>query len=931
VRFVPELPTGTVTFLFTDLEGSTRLWEEHREAMKVALARHDEILRDAIEGHGGYVIKGMGDGLHAVFATADEAVAAAVAGQRGLVAERWGAIGSLRVRMGLHTGVAEQRRGDYFGPAVNRAARLMSIAHGGQIVLSHATEQLTTTDTAGVELVDLGEHRLRDLGRPERVFEARAAGLAAAFPPLRSLDHLPGELPVFLTSFVGREREIRSVVEALGQSRLVTVIGVGGVGKTRLAVEATADAWPTFGDGAWFCDLAAVTDRQAVPDAVAACLGVSTQQGGSVTANVLAFLRHKHLVVVLDNCEHLVDAVSELVEAITHACAQVTILATSREALGIDGEVLRPLGPLRVPEGGSSPGDLAESVAVRLFVDRALAVRPDLRLDEATLPVVGEICRRLDGVPLALELAAARVASLSISDIAERLDQRFRLLTGGRRTALGRHQTLRAAVDWSYDLLDESQRRVFDRLGVFVGGFDLEAAETVVLGDGVDADRVLELLADLVARSMLVADDSGARTRFRLHETMRQYAVERLEASGRNDEVRRRHAEHYIALAELVTDRARGPDEQRWVQTLDLEFGNMAAAFDWATGVGDADLALRLPLALFTLAFAQRPRYRLPAWNERALALAEAQHHPLRPHLAAAATIDLELGDVRLAEVEKHLKTMDAVFAEAGRELTSVAHEAHATFASVARRWDDEAERHAASAIELSLAAGDRYMACVQCAIVAMFLATSGDDHRALPRAEQSIALAADVGAPSLLALSETALGYCLVRIDPEAAVSHLERGHATAKEVGSEVAQAASGRWLAHLLCARGDLVAGLELHSFVLERALEIASHLPLMLCLESLAVDLAAAGHAPVAATLLGALEAPADRYQGNPLFDRPAVIGALRRAMGEADFEACAARGRAMDTDQLGAFARSEITRIADALHAPRLHVDANETR
>jgi predicted ATPase/class 3 adenylate cyclase len=909
-----ELPTGTVTFLFSDLENSTRLWEEHPEAMKAALARHDEILRAAVEARGGRVVKSTGDGLHAVFETAHAGAVAAVGAQRALAGESWGETGPLRVRMGLHTGEAEHRAGDYYGPVLNRAARLTAAGHGGQILVTQATEAVLR-DHLGedVGLMDLGEHRLRDLSRAERVFQVTGPGLAGEFPPLRSLDHFPGGLPGVLTSFVGRERELGALVEALQQAPLVTVIGVGGVGKTRLALQAAAEVWPAYQDGAWFCELAAVSDGRAVPEAVAASLEVRPEPGISLTANLLGFLRHKQLLLVLDNCEHLVEAAGALAEAITHACPRVAVLVTSREALGVDGERLRPLGPLPVPGDRSSLGEQADAASVRLFTDRARAVRPDFELDASRLPVVAEICRRLDGVPLAIELAAARVAALGVADIVRRLDQRFRLLTGGRRSALERHHTLRAAVDWSYDLLDQTQACAFNRLAVFAGGLTLEAAEAVLSGDGIETDDVVDLVSDLVARSMVVADESEPTRRYRLDETMRQYARERLDATSESDTVRLRHGEYYVALAEMAAEGVKGRDEQRWVRTIDVEFPNFRAALDWSIGIGDADVALRLTVALGAAALGLwRPRYDVSRWTELALGMPEARHHPNGAHAAALAAQQLILsGDAELLAERAH--AMDAVFEEAGRELTPEAHFVHAALASVAGRWDDQASRHGSAAIELSLRAGDRHTAGSLCGMVAMFLAVAGDADDAVQRAEQATALASDLGNPSLNAISETALGYVLSPINPQRARPHLEAAWSMAKTADNEVVRAISGRCLARLLAAQGDLLHSLELYEAMLESPFE-TGRISSMLACESLAIDLATAGYHAVAATLFGGLESPAGSYQGNPMLKRQAAIDALRHVMGDEHFEDCATRGRAMDTDELVAFARSALSSI-----------------
>ncbi len=576
------LPSGTVTFLFTDLEASTRLWEQEPDAMRGALARHDLILREAVALHGGHVVKGTGDGIHVVFATADAAVKAAIDAQLVLGAEQWDVSEALRVRIGIHTGAAEVRDGDYFGPTVNRAARVMSAGHGGQIVLSLASAELVRDVLPpGTELLDLGEHHLHDLGRAERVFQIRRPGLRADFPALRALEQHPGELPIFLTSFVGRQAELMSLADTIAQFRVVTLIGVGGVGKTRLAIQASTEARDGFADGAWLCELASVGDRRVVVDAVAASLGVGQEPGQSLTSSLLTFLRDKSLLLLLDNCEHVIEEAGLLVEAIAHGCSRVVVLTTSREALGIEGERVCPVASLAVPGRHASSDEFAAASSVRLFADRARAVRPEFALDAVSAPVVADICRQLDGVPLAIELAAARVASLTVNDIAQRLDQRLHLLTRGRRTALERHQSLRNAVDWSYDLLSEADARVFNRLAVFSGSFTLSAAEAVVTGGAVEQDEVLDRLSGLVARSMVAAEMSASATRYRLHDTMREYARERLEAAGELEATRRRHAKYYVALAETARD------------ALDQEFANVAAALDMEVTAASVERSTR--------------------------------------------------------------------------------------------------------------------------------------------------------------------------------------------------------------------------------------------------------------------------------------------------------------------------------------------------
>ena len=505
-----ELPSGTVTFLFTDLGGSTRLWEEHPDAMRDALARHDEILREAIAAHDGHVVKTTGDGVHASFATARDGVEAAVVSQLALGAEVWEITGPLRVRMGLHTCEAELRDGDYYGSSVNRAARVMSVAYPGQVLCTQATADLVREGLPPlVDLVDLGRHRLRDLDRPEEVFQVTHPDLGAEFPPLSSRDAVVGNLPRQVTSFIGRERELASLAELVRQSSLVTLTGVGGVGKTRLAIQVAAEVVADFPDGAWLCEFAPVTDPSAVWETLGASLRVQSLQGRTLEESVLAYLASKRALVIFDNCEHLLDAVARQVDAVLHGCSRLVVLATSREGLALVGERIVAVPSLRVPDEGVDGQELTRTDAVRLFVERASVSRPDFTLTDRNADAVAVLCRRLDGIPLAIELAAARVRSMSPEDLAARLDQRFKLLTQGSRAALERHQTLRNTIDWSYELLDPTGRRVLNGLSVFAGGCDLAAAEAVLSGVDLDASGVADVLGQLVDKSLAVVDDSG--------------------------------------------------------------------------------------------------------------------------------------------------------------------------------------------------------------------------------------------------------------------------------------------------------------------------------------------------------------------------------------------------------------------------------------
>lgn len=607
-----QIPSGTVTLLFTDVEGSTRLWETEPEPMARALRRHDEILRAAIGGAGGFVFKTVGDSFCAAFFTPQAAVQAVLAGQQALVIESWPTSRPIRVRMGLHTGVCEERDDDYFGPVVNRTARLEAIAHGGQVLVSGATaELLSETLTDRVTLRDLRPHRLKDLGRPEQVFQLEAEFLEPSFPALGSLDNpeLPNNLPGLLTAFIGREAEVEEVRSLVGSSRLVTLTGAGGSGKTRLALQAAAELLDGARDGVWFADLAPLTDAELVPLAVAAALGLPDRGGQSCLASVSEALSGQDALILLDNCEHVIDAAAKFCDQVIRHCPRVRFLATSREPLGIDGERVYRVPSLSLPpKDAEAVADLAASDAVRLFAERARVHDSGFALEESVAPLVASICRRLDGIPLALELAAARLSSMSLRHLGERLDQRFRLLTGGSRNVMPRQQTLQATVDWSFSLLNPAERETLRRLSVFAGGFELEAAEAICTADTVDAFEVMDLLGSLVDKSLVVADRTPGSVRYRLLETIRQYCQqELLQAAGEAEVigVRDRHADFYLAVAEAAAPALTGRGQGEWLRRLDLEWDNLRAACSHLEAEGRSDDVLRLGVGLHRFAISR--------------------------------------------------------------------------------------------------------------------------------------------------------------------------------------------------------------------------------------------------------------------------------------------------------------------------------------
>ncbi|MBV8344981.1 MAG: adenylate/guanylate cyclase domain-containing protein [Candidatus Eremiobacteraeota bacterium] len=592
------LPTGTVTLLFTDIEGSTQHWEEQRVAMPQALRRHDELLRTTIEAHGGRVFKTVGDAFCAAFSRASDAIAAAADAQRALAAEDWSAVGGLAVRMALHTGATDERDGDYFGSPVNRIARLLSVAHGGQVVASNATAQLLRgimpEDTG---LRDLGEHRLKDLVEPEQVWQVIAPGLLEMFPPLRSLESLPHNLPRQLTALIGREDVLAEIEPLVHEHPLVTLVGTGGVGKTRVALQVGADLLDGSGDGVWFVDLAPLSDSSLVAGTVAAALGVREQRERPILETLQHYLRSKHLLLILDNCEHVVEETARIADAILRSCAGLRILATSREPLRIHGEQVYRMPSLAVPHetGDLRAGDALQYGAIALFAQRAGAADASFKLTDESTPIVAEICGRLDGIPLAIELAAARVKVLAPRQIARKLDERFRVLTGGSRTALPRQQTMRALIEWSYNLLSEHEQTLFRRVAIFVGGWTLEAAEAVCTHEALDAPDAADLLSSLVEKSLVVADIARDSTRYGLLESTRAFALEKLEQSGEHEALARQHAQWAADLADRVIEAARASMPVETVmREFELELDNARAAIDWAVAQSQFVVAARV-------------------------------------------------------------------------------------------------------------------------------------------------------------------------------------------------------------------------------------------------------------------------------------------------------------------------------------------------
>ncbi len=799
---------GLSTFLFTDIEGSTRLWEEHAESMGAALAQHDRLLRASVAERGGTVIKTTGDGMLAVFDDPVAAADAAIAAQRALRDATWDGTGQLRVRMALHAGVAEARDGDYFGPALNRVARILAIGHGGQIICSAVAAVLAGDGLpASIELVDLGSHRLRDIDRPEQIYQVVVDDLPRTFPPLRSLSTRRSNLPVQLTSFVGREKELAEVAALIERHRLVTLIGTGGTGKTRLMLEAAGRLLDRHADGVWLAELAPLGDPSQIPSEVARALGAPEVPGVPAVQTVTAFVADKDLLLLLDNAEHLVDGVATFAERLLSNAPGLRIMTTSREALAVPGEAVLQLQSLSCPAVGvhrsgrraDSPVDVedaASTEAVRLFVERAVSADPEFTLRDSNVASVVEICQRLDGIPLAIELAAARVNAMSPDDIALRLGDRFRLLAGGRRTAVPRQQTLHALIDWSWDLLTDEDRRLLRRLSVFTGGWTVPMAVRTV-GDGSAAMDPLDLvdgLARLIDRSLVIVDRDTMR--YRMLETIRQYARERLIAAGEAPTVADRHLRVYAALAVEAEEPMRGPAMVDWLDRLDTEFDNLGTALEWGLEA-EPWTAVRMATAL------------LAYWAVRVMSDDNDARIVAAIEIARARVVDRPDADpADQALAARLLGEAARLWGMSGRAATASA-------------WAEDAMR-------LADASGDR--AAQLSALGGLSIATvfsgragpGGTDVR--PIFEKATDLAEEIGQWWILALAAGFAGTSLSTFDPVGGAALLQRGVEAARRSGSPYAIGAVSMAQGRMLGRQGKTDAAVAVFGVAIQNFVEL-----------------------------------------------------------------------------------------------------------
>jgi predicted ATPase len=857
--------------LFTDIEGSTRRWESDAEGMRKALDAHDDVLRTAIEGHGGFLFKHTGDGACAAFSSPKSAVDAAVAAQRRL---------QLPVRMGLATGEAELQGGDYFGSVLNRAARVMAAGHGGQILLADSTSGLLS----GVDLLDLGPRRLRDLPIRVGVFQVRAPGLPEDFPPLRTLDPSAGNLRPQTTSFIGRESALTATVAAVRAHRLVTLTGMGGVGKTRLALEVATQLVDEFPDGVWLFELAAVADPASVPDAVAAVLGITQQPGKTVAESVATALEGRVRLLVFDNCEHVLDAVAHLVETILAHSASVTILATSREGLAVADEQLWP-----VPS-------LDADAAVDLFTERARRVAPAFSVDDVS--AVAEICRRLDGIPLAIELAASRISSMAVDEIRDRLGQRFKLLVGSRR-GLGRHQTLRHAVAWSYDLLDDAEKALLERCSVFAGGFHLESACAIAESNEPDDYQVVDLLDALVRKSLLVADRSSGRTRFSMLETIREFTDEQLVARGDAVEVRNAHARHFAGWETDILALWDSPRQREAYDWFTIEAANLRTAFRWAADRNDLDVAATIATygALLGIAI---ENYEPTTWAEELIEPARAVDHPRLASLYAMAAVCYTAG--RIDEAIRYSDACQVILARGGDEPPHGA----AVLFGAAYLASGQFER----SVEFfrTRLAGRRDSHVFMRIGLVFALASAGSTEDAVDAADGLIEAAEATSNPYMLSLAQCASGFALTEADPVRALDPLRRGLVIAQDSGNRFSESILAMNLSRLEAEHGDPLAALEYTTLAIRNCHDSGNVAIIRTPLAILAAVLDRLGHHESAATIAGFADSPLTAV-GSPAIGT--TIAHLRDVLGDQTYESLARKGEAMSTAGMATYAYDQI--------------------
>lgn len=900
-----RLPSGTVTFLFTDIEGSTQLWENHPESMRDALAQHDSILREAIESNHGHVIKMTGDGMHGVFEKAVDAVHATLQAQRRLKNPIFDL--QIKVRMGLHSGEAELRDGDYHGQALNRAARIMSAGHGGQVLLSSVTAELAREHLpADTSLLELGEHRLKDLIRPEHIFQLLASDLPKEFLALRSLNILPNNLPSQLTSFIGREREMQEARKLLASARLLTLIGPGGTGKTRLSLQLAADQLSEFKDGVWLVELAPLTDSAYMISTIADILELHEVAGIPLIRIVIDYLHAKQLLLIFDNCEHLIEETAQIADQILHACPQLKIIASSREALGIAGETVYRVPSLTLPDASST--SLMDYESTRLFVERATKAEPRFQLTDHNASSITQICLRLDGIPLAIELAAARVKLFTPEQIAERLDDRFKLLTGGSRTALPRQQTLRALIDWSYQSLNEIEQRALRRLAVFIGGWTFEAAETIIGGsDAMDG------LLGLVNKSLVNVEEQDGKARYRFLETIRQYAMEKLLESGEAVEVRDRHLHYFLQSTTQAPQREQRlfgalPDDTEWLDRMEQEHDNLRAALEWSAS-NHPDKALILVYAVGSFWIGRDYNLEARGWCqtilERAKSFSNMEHELARVYgilgWSSIAIGDHKTGrDAAEAGIALARKFNDKIIV--GRLLGLV------SLACIFLGDFPAAEQSLLEAEMIARQTGsDGQLATVLTTRAQLAFSGYGDIQRAKGYLDEAVSFSASLQNEWATAMSLFGMGRAAgVMGDLGTARTKFLQSANLAKKIGNKRQMYSCYSELAHVLRENGELDEPLGIYRDLLPKWKDIGHRAAVAHELECIAYILAKKAHPQRAVTILGAADALRKKIDSAPTpleqAEYEKEVASLRAKISEAEFRESWEEGQKLTMDE-----------------------------
>jgi len=901
------LPTGTVTFLFTDIEGSTRLWETQRAAMQLALAHHDAIMRDAIEANDGYLVKTTGDGAHAAFAIAADAIAACLAAQRALKAHAWGEL-RIKSRMALHSGTAEQRDADYYGPALSRGARLMAAGHGGQILLSLATEELVRDHLpADIALRNMGERRLKDLVRPERVYQVVAPDLPADFPPLKTLDARPNNLPAQTTPFIGREHAIRTVKEHLSNAnvRLLTLSGVGGTGKTRLALQAAADLVDEFEHGVFFVPLAALSDPALVLPTIAKVFDVREATGRPLQEQLQDYLREKQMLLVLDNFEQVIDAAPRITDLLT-AAPRLKVLVTSREVLRLSGETDYPVPPLSLPDPKRLPPleRFTQYEAVALFIERALAVKPAFAVTNENAPAVAEICHRLDGLPLAIELAAARVRVLPPQRMLVELSHRLSFLIGGARDLPARQKTLRGTIDWSHALLTGDEQQLFRRLAVFVGGCALEAIEAVC---NIENNlSVLETVESLVGKSLVKQTEAHGEPRFAMLETIREYARDRLIAAGDEERVRERHRDYFLALAEAAEAKLMGAEQAEWLQRLEEEHENLRAGLDWSLVEAGPRGGLRLCGALHQFWFVRGHLSEGREWCARILGKAGAEERTSEraKALNVAGVLARRQGDYPAAWA-RHEESL-AIQRQLGDRRSMATSQNN--LGNVAMEQGDIASARALyeESLAISRELGDRRGIARALHNLGIVACGQGDFASGRALFEDSLAISREVGNRIGIAHSLYDLGkVAFEQGDYPAAGALYQESLTIRRELGERSGIAASLHDVGHVVFELGNYPAARKQFEEGLVIRRELGDRAGIAYSLEALAAVVAALGGSLRAARIWGAAERLREEI-GSPLLERPRYdrrVAAARAAWGDdAAVERAWKEGRALTLEQ-----------------------------